>query len=121
MMNSKTLPLAILLSFTLPGALPAADRPRVDPQSEYARAVKSYVDAAGVQLQAVRENLDALVKNAPDEAKDRFKKTSETLEETVKVLAQLKTAIPADFDRIKAEFERTREKLLKELSAAQKA
>jgi hypothetical protein len=119
-MNSKTLSFAILLSFTLPGALRAADQ-TLDPQSEYSKAVKAYVDAAGVQLQAVRDNLGALTKSATGEAKERYQKASETLEQTEKVLSRLKTTTAMDFDRVKAEFERSREKLLKELSDAQKS
>jgi hypothetical protein len=118
-MNPKTIPLAILLSFTLPGALLAAP-PQVDPQSDYTKAVKAYVDAAGDQLKAIRSSVDTQVKNASDEIKGRFKKTYEGLEQADKVLTRLKSAGPMDFDRIKFEFETVRGKMLKELDAAQK-
>jgi hypothetical protein len=119
-MNRKIIPLALLLSFTLAGPLVAAEPAPVDPQTEYTKAVKAYVDAAGDQLKAIRSSVDAQVKNASDETKQRFKKTYEGLDVTDKLLVQLKSAGPMDFDRIKLEFERAREKTLKALDAAQK-
>lgn len=117
-MHSKSVSFAILLSFMLPAALPAATA--IDPQSEYAKAVKSYVDAATEHLKAVQSNVEAQLKNATDETKDRFKKTNEAIERTGKLLSQLKDAAPADFDRIKLEFERSRDQMVKEFEVAQK-
>src|SRR5436305_309330 len=102
-MNRKIIPLVLLISLAVAGPLVAATPTPVDPQTEYAKAVKAYIDAAGDQLKAIRSSVDAQVKNASDETKQRFKKTYEGLAVTDKLLVQLKTAGPVDFDRIKLE------------------
>ena len=104
----------------LPGALAVA-QPLTDPQSEYSKAVKSYVDAATDHLKSVRNLVETRLKDASGETKERFRKTNDAIEETDRLLSQLKNAAPRDFDRIKAEFEKSRDRMVKELEAAQKS
>ncbi|HEX2855715.1 MAG TPA: hypothetical protein VHO24_20940 [Opitutaceae bacterium] len=122
-MSIKSLRLALLLSAALPlASLAASSTASVSsPQSDYDRAVKSYIDAASEQLTAVRAEVDLLVAGAKDDsAKERLEKVAAGFARCDKVLAELKKAGPADFDRIKSEFELTRNKLLKELDSARK-
>lgn len=120
-MTIKILRFALLLSAALPFSLNAASvAPAARPQSDYERAVKSYIDAASEQLTAIRADVDLLLKDAKDDAKKPLEKVSAGFARCDKLLAELKKAGPADFDRVKSEFELTRNKLLKELDAARK-
>lgn len=89
-------------------------------QAEYARAVKSYIDAADVHIRALRTEIDAQLKDASDETKKRFSKVYAELDRCEKLLEVLKNTGSKNFDRVKAEFEATRGKLLKEVEAARK-
>lgn len=122
-MNIKSLRLALLLSAALPFALPAGAvaTPAEVPPSEYDKAVRSYLDAASQQLTAVRSDVELMLKDAKDEAKERLEKLAPGFERCDRLLADLQKAGPADFDRIKSEFELIRNKVLKQLDAARKA
>lgn len=125
-MKLKISSFVVLLSLSLPRAAFAAETaarpqpPVTAAQSEYAKAVRNYVDAATDQMRAIRMNVDANVEKSPEATKARFKKVYEELEKTDKLLKELKRAGPADFDRIKLEFELTRNKVLKDIDAALK-
>jgi hypothetical protein len=116
----KTSLLALLGLFALSGfgTLRAADQ-LVDPQSDYTRAVQTYVDAANTQLKAIRTDLDASAKNAATEGdRKRFEPVYAKLDQSDELLADLRKADAADFDRIKSKFEQTRDDMLKALAAA---
>jgi Skp family chaperone for outer membrane proteins len=114
--------LLILLctSLSLPLASSAAAAAATSAQTEYADAVKSYVDAAEVHVRALRGEIDAQLKDASDDTKKRFNKVYAELDKCDKLVGDLKTTGPKNFDRVKAEFEATRGRLLKELEAARK-
>ncbi len=117
-MKIPLLVLLCLFSLSATGALRAADQ-AMDPQSDYARAVQSYVDAASEQLRAIRGELDAAAKNVVNaDDRKRFDPVYARLDQTDGLLADLKKAGPADFDRIKLKFEQTRAKMIKALEAA---
>jgi hypothetical protein len=106
------------LMLTLTGMLRAAE-PIEAPQSDYARAVQTYVDGATQQLRDIRASVDAQVGSAPsDEVKKRFAMAYTKLDRSDKVLAELKKAGPADFDRIKLKFEQTRDDMIKSIELA---
>lgn len=110
------LPVVLALS----GALFAAEN-ATSPPSDYDRAVKAYVDAAGDQLSAIRSQVTAMAGVPPvEQSKKRLAKPQASLDECDKLLADLKKAGPQDFDRVKAKFEQTRGIMLKELDAAGK-
>lgn len=90
-------------------------------QSEYAKAVKSYIDAATDNVRAIRGEVDGPLKDASEETKGRFSKVYVALERCEKLLADLKKAGPVEFDRIKAEFEIARAKVMKELETVKKS
>ncbi|HWA10389.1 MAG TPA: hypothetical protein VG838_13125 [Opitutaceae bacterium] len=90
--------------------------------SAYDQAVKSYVDSAGDQLRAIRTQADAEVGPTSDDAvKRRYAKAYAQLDECDRILVELKTAGPADFDKVKARFEAKRAEMLKALETARKS
>lgn len=117
----KSLRLIILCtSLSLPVALLGANSPATAAQAEYANAVKSYVDAAEEHIRALRGQIDAQLKEASDDTKKSFEKVFGELAKCEKLVGELKNTGPKNFDRVKAEFEATRGKLLKEIEAARK-
>ena len=118
-MNPKTIPLMVSLTLLAPAAF-AATPAVTSAQSEYDKAVKSYVDAATDELRAIRVSVDAQLVNANDATKARYGKVYADLDECDKLLAELKKSGPADFDRVKLNLELTRGKALKDFSEAQK-
>src|SRR5207244_471647 len=114
----KTLPLVLLLVSLLAGKTFAAD-PAIDPRSEYAKAVRNYVDAAEQEIRAIRESVDTIVKAAAtDEEKKRYDAVYQRLDRCDKFVAMLKTAHQSNFDKVKAEFERARGEATKALAEA---
>jgi len=112
--------LILLLLGLTSGALIAADQ-KASPLSPYEQAVQSYVDAATDQLRTIRAEVDAELGTAPtEETKKRFEPAYAKLDQTDRVLAALKKAGPADFDRIKLRFEHTRADAVKAIEAARK-
>lgn len=89
--------------------------------SAYDQAVQSYIDAATKEMAAIRGQADGTVGSAPEDAvKQRFAKVYSQLDECDKLLAELKKATPADFDKIKLRFEQARTTAIKSLEAARK-
>lgn len=107
----KSFALSLLLLTTIPAwhAAFAADA-KPDP---YTAAVTAYITAAGEQLGAIRAELEVQTKGASDAVKQKYADVYAELDRTDKGLAELKAAKPADFDRLKAEFESTRDKMIK--------
>jgi hypothetical protein len=109
----------VFLSLTSAGALVRAQA--TDPQTQYAEAVKSYVDAATEQLRAIRGSVDTQVASInSDEDKKRFDAVFSKLDECDKLLVDLKKAGPRDFDRVKKQFEKTRAEVSKALESVKK-
>lgn len=101
----------ILLIGALSGAIAGAQPPVPPPQpSAYEEARGLYVEAALVQVQAYRKNLDAAMKSAPDQGAQwaEAKRLLKTLEA---LISRLRSAAPSEFDAVKATFERTRMEL----------
>ena len=92
------------------GFLLAAETP-AGPASPYERAVKVYVEAATNEVQAMHRQVDALCHDATPETKTRYAGVYAKLELCEKLLADLRSAAPADFDRIKEQYERERANL----------
>lgn len=86
----------------------AQNVPPPHPQpSAYEQARETYVNAALVQVQAYRKQIDAAVKAVPAEA-ERYTESNRLLKELEVLIARLRSAAPSEFDAVKAKFERTR-------------
>jgi hypothetical protein len=117
-MKTSLLALLGLCALSSFGTLRAADQ-LPDPQSAYDRAVETYVDAAGAQLKAIRTEVDVSAKDASaEDDRKRFEPVYAKLDQSDELLADLRKARAADFDRIKSKFEQTRDDMLKALAAA---
>jgi hypothetical protein len=89
--------------------------------SAYDQAVQNYIDAATTEMTAIRGQADGIMGPTPEAAvKQRFAKVYSQLDECDKLLAELKKAGPADFDKIKARFEQARTAAVKSLDTATK-
>ena len=117
-MKKTLLTLAFVLTASMPVAFAASAQ--TAPLTEYQKAVKSYVDAATTDLGAVRSGIEAEAKDATSAVKPREGVTG-ALERCEKLLADLKKAGPADFDRVKAEYEKARSALGKQLETARRS
>ena len=116
----KILRYALFLVFAMTGSLLAAEE-AATPPTEYERAVKAYVDAAGDQLRATRSQLFAMASIPPvEQSKKRVEKVYASLGECDKLLVELKKAGPQDFDTVKGKFEQARAVMLKALETARK-
>lgn len=89
----------------------------VEAADPYARAVVAYVTGAGQQLHATRVEVDAVTRKAPDDVKQKYAGVYAGLAKSDELLESLKIAAPKDFDRLKADFERTRDDMIKQLAA----
>lgn len=120
MIKKSFLCLALILGPA--GLLAAAEQASNSASSAYDQAVQSYVDAATKELAAIRSQADGTVGVSPEApVKQRFAKVYSQLDECDKLLADLKKASPADFDKIKLRFEQARTAALKSLDAARKS
>jgi uncharacterized protein involved in exopolysaccharide biosynthesis len=95
-----------------------AAEPAPEPDPAYVAAVKSYITAASVEMQAVRQETDAANKNALPEVKKRYADLYAQLERCEKLLAELRSAPSSEFDRVKARYEQQRDVLLKQRAQA---
>jgi hypothetical protein len=92
-----------------------------DPQTQYAQAVKAYVDAATDELRAIRGSVDAQVAAIKGEnEKARFDVVFAKLDACDKLLVDLKKSGPRDFDHIKVKYEQARGEAVKALDAVAK-
>lgn len=106
----------ILFAFALGGSTLWAQTqtPPLPPgrPSAYEHARDTYVNAALVQVQAYRKQIDAAVKaTADDEARERYAEPNRLLKELELLIARLRSAPPSEFDVVKASYERTRQNL----------
>jgi len=100
--------------------LPAAGAADAANPDAYTQAVASYITAASQQLSAIRNEVDAATRNATEAVKQKYARVYAELDRSDKVLAALKTAEAQDFDKFKAEFELTRDKMIKALDTVRR-
>ncbi|MBA4138251.1 MAG: hypothetical protein C0518_13125 [Opitutus sp.] len=81
--------------------------PQLDP---YRQAVNTYVEAAIIQMQAYRSELDAAVKAAPNE-KERFQSAYALVKRGEELINRLRSAAKTEFDAVKSMYERNRVEL----------
>lgn len=118
LMENRIAPrLLLLVALVLAPAIFAAETPKMDP---YTQAVASYVEAAGVQLAAIRESVVASTADATDELKQRYADVVRRLDTCDDYVRRLKVASQKDFDPLKAEFEKARAEMVKTLETARK-
>lgn len=79
----------------------------------YTQAVTAYVTAAAQQMSAIRAEIDTETKGATEAVKQKYAEVYAGLDRSDKALENLKGAAAKDFDRLKAEFEATREATIK--------
>ena len=106
---------ALMLS---PAAFAVDEKSRSDP---YAEAVAAYIDAAGQQLKAIRETIDAITEKSTDETKRNYGNVYRGLDRCDGLVRELKAATPQTFDLRKATFERVRGEMVKDFETAQRA
>lgn len=104
---AKLLFLSGVLGGTVAWAQPQNFPPEHAHPSAYEQARESYVNAALVQVQAYRREIDAAVKAAPAE-QERYAEPNRLLKELEVLISRLRSAAPSEFDAVKATFERTR-------------
>ena len=108
----RLLSFALLAQCMLLNGLKAAE-PEL---SDYQKAVKAYVDAAGQELQALQTQVSGALKGADEAKKAAYRGLLGRLEKCEEVYEQLKAAAPKDFDRLKALYEKQRDETLKALA-----
>ena len=113
----KILPFLLFLTASSVGL--TAAQIHSSPQSAYAQAVKSYVEAATQEISAIRASVDAQVNAAPETQRKGFDAVYKKLDRCDRLIADLKAAGPATFDKVKIQFERARAEAVKALTAAQ--
>ena len=86
----------------------------------YEQAVASYIDGATRQMRAIRVDADGAAAKAGDSGRQAYAEIFRGLDECDAMMAQLRVAVPRDFDAIKARFEATRERVITALEAARK-
>lgn len=106
----------ILFAFALSGSTLLAQTQTTPDQpgrpGVYEHARETYVNAALVQVQAYRKQIDSEMKAAPGEqAQARFAEPNRLLKELELLIARLRSAAPSEFDAVKAIYERTRANL----------
>jgi hypothetical protein len=101
-------------AFTWAAAPGAAEKGAASP---YEQAVASYIDGATKEVAAFRAQIESV--KDPELAK-RYISAKEKLTVCEATLEELRTASRSRFDPLKAEYERGRTALLKELEAARK-
>lgn len=106
----------LLLSASFTGLVAAEIH--TSPQAAYAQAVKSYVDGATQEINAIRSEADAEVKAAPESQKKNYEAVYKKLDRCDRLIADLKAAGPSTFDKVKLEFEKTRAETNKALASA---
>lgn len=101
----------LFLAATLGGSVVVGQSQNVppphSPPSAYEEARETYVNAALVQVQAYRRQIDAAIKAVPAE-RERYTESNRLLKELEILIARLRSAAPSEFDAVKANYERTR-------------
>ena len=108
----------LMLSMLL--GLPAAYAVDDTTPNPYAQAVANYVTAAGRELDAIRGEIDVGAKQGDESRKQKYAAVYAELNRSAKSLEALKAAEPKDFDRLKADYERTRGEMVVKLDQARR-
>lgn len=103
----------ILFAFALGGTTLWAQTQTTPAQpgrsSAYEQARETYVNAALVQVQAYRKQIDAAVKaDSAAQRSERFTEPNRLLKELELLISRLRSAPPSEFDAVKSTYERTR-------------
>ncbi len=91
----------------------APEKPKSD--DPYVIAVNQYIDAASAEIGAIGKQVQDAEKIGK---KKRLSAARESLASCEALIARLKTAGRADFDLLKAEYERTRKDLIEKVNTA---
>jgi hypothetical protein len=110
----KLLGLLLALS-VMPAATAAADEP-ADAEVARQQAVSQYVDGATKEMDAYRQQITTA--GRPDNQQP-LNEAKTKLAECDKIVSELKTAGPGQFDALKSSYERTRGEMVKALLVAQ--
>ncbi len=87
----------------------------------YEQAVAAYIDGATQQLRAIRTGVDGSVAKAGEAGKQTYADVYRGLDQCDAMIAQLRVAVPRDFDPVKARFEDTRARMISTLENVRKA
>ncbi len=87
----------------------------------YEQAVEAYIFGATQQLRAIRTGVDDAVAKAGEAGKQAYADVYRGLDQCDAMIAQLRVAVPRDFDPIKARFEDTRARMISTLENVRKA
>ena len=109
--------LLILSLFTAPALFAAGG----GQASAYEQAVAAYIDGATQQLRAIRGEVDGAVTKAGEAGKQAYAEVYRGLDLCDAIMAQLRVAVPRDFDLIKARFENTRAQMIAGLENVRKS
>ena len=112
----RVLGLGIALAL-VPAAATFASSDPSDPDLARQQAVPSYEKGATRELEAYRQQLNALAR--PDN-QQQLRDAKAKLDECSSLVADLKTTDQAHFDLVKESYERARSELVKALQATQK-
>jgi hypothetical protein len=107
----------------LVSSVPAISRAQaVDPQADYERAVKVYIEAATEQLQAIRGQIDVRAASiSTDEEKKAFEAVYQQVDACDQLLVELKKSGPKSFDTVKSRLEQKRAEMIKFADALRKS
>ena len=86
----------------------------------YQQAVEAYISGATQQLRAIRTGVDGSVAKAGEAGKQTYADVYRALDQCDAMIAQLRVAVPRDFDPIKARFEDTRARMITTLENVRK-
>jgi len=111
----KSVGLWLLLTLTLPAAM-LIGAEQTDAEGLRQQAVSQYIDGATKELEAFGR---LIAEAARPDNQQQCREARAKLDECNELVAALKTADPEQFDRVKADYERTRGQLVKALQAAQ--
>ncbi|HEY1765857.1 MAG TPA: hypothetical protein VGF85_13115 [Opitutaceae bacterium] len=94
----------------------SADAGPADAEVQRQQAVSQYIDGATKELEAYGHQISAAART---DNQDLCREAKARLDECTGLVADLKAADAAHFDRIKANYERARGELVKTVQAAQ--
>jgi hypothetical protein len=88
--------------------------------SDYDKAVKAYVTAAGQEVQALKLQAEQSFKAVTESKKDAYQEFQAAFGKYQAAYEKLKQAAPKDFDPLKAQYEKQRQLALTAYATAQK-
>ncbi len=118
-MNTKSLLSLLLAIFALSGLSVKAASPN-SANDAYSKAVVAYIEAANKEMATYQKDADTLAGQAADNERQAFKDVYAKLDRCDQLLKQLTDATPRNFDKLKAEYEKTRADMVKTLDGLRK-